>query len=94
MSERKTPFSVDAFQKMIERLAQPAGLTSLKPHPHMLRHAWSQACQRGLDNALVVFRGDGEAAIDVGRTIKARGFATAATDLVFLPRTGGRTRTF
>jgi len=39
-----------------------------------------------LDNALVVFRGDGgdgEAAIDIGRTIKARGFATAVTDTCY-----------
>jgi len=39
-----------------------------------------------LDNALVVFRGDGGdggAAIDIGRTIKARGFATAVADTCY-----------
>jgi integrase len=39
VSERGTPFSVDGFQRMIERLAESAGLTALKPHPHMFRHA-------------------------------------------------------
>jgi len=40
----------------------------------------------GLINALIVFRGDGgdgEAALDIGLTIKGRGFATAVTDTCY-----------
>jgi site-specific recombinase XerD len=39
VSECGAPFSADGFQKMIERLAAKAGLTALKPHPRMFRHA-------------------------------------------------------
>jgi type 1 fimbriae regulatory protein FimB/type 1 fimbriae regulatory protein FimE len=39
VSERGAPFSADGFQKIVARLAEKAGLSSLKPHPHMFRHA-------------------------------------------------------
>jgi type 1 fimbriae regulatory protein FimB/type 1 fimbriae regulatory protein FimE len=39
MTERESPFSTAGFAKMIDRAARKAGLTELKPHPHMLRHA-------------------------------------------------------
>jgi type 1 fimbriae regulatory protein FimB/type 1 fimbriae regulatory protein FimE len=39
VSERGAPFTVDGFGKMLMRVAEAAGLGSLKVHPHMLRHA-------------------------------------------------------
>jgi site-specific recombinase XerD len=39
VSERGAPFSTDGFAKMLTRAAAAAGLTSLKVHPHMLRHS-------------------------------------------------------
>jgi type 1 fimbriae regulatory protein FimB/type 1 fimbriae regulatory protein FimE len=38
VSERRAPFSVSGFRRMIERTGQAAGL-EIKAHPHMLRHA-------------------------------------------------------
>jgi len=38
VSERKTPFTVGGFRRMIERAAKAAEL-GIKVHPHMLRHA-------------------------------------------------------
>ena len=38
-SQRGDPFSTEGFARMLQRAAQAAGLTSLRVHPHMLRHA-------------------------------------------------------
>jgi type 1 fimbriae regulatory protein FimB/type 1 fimbriae regulatory protein FimE len=38
-SERKVPFSTEGFARMLQRAGKAAGLTSLRAHPHMLRHA-------------------------------------------------------
>jgi type 1 fimbriae regulatory protein FimB/type 1 fimbriae regulatory protein FimE len=38
VSERKAPFSVDGFRRLIQRAAAAAGL-EIKAHPHMLLHA-------------------------------------------------------
>ena len=39
VSERGDPFSSDGFARMLQRVAETAGMTSLRIHPHMLRHA-------------------------------------------------------
>jgi site-specific recombinase XerD len=39
VSERGAPLSTEAFARMLTRTAKAAGLVSLRPHPHMLRHA-------------------------------------------------------
>ena len=38
VSERKAPFSVDGFRRLVQRAAKAAKL-KIKCHPHMLRHA-------------------------------------------------------
>ena len=38
-SQRGDPFSAEGFARMLQRAGQAAGLTSLRVHPHMLRHA-------------------------------------------------------
>jgi site-specific recombinase XerD len=38
-SQRGNPFSTEGFARMLRRAAEAAGLTSLRVHPHMLRHA-------------------------------------------------------
>jgi site-specific recombinase XerD len=38
-SQRGDPFSTEGFARMLQRAGQAAGLTSLRVHPHMLRHA-------------------------------------------------------
>jgi site-specific recombinase XerD len=38
-SERGAPCSVAGFAAMLARVGKTAGLASLRPHPHMLRHA-------------------------------------------------------
>jgi site-specific recombinase XerD len=38
-SQRGEPFSTEGFARMLQRAAKAAGLTSLRVHPHMLRHA-------------------------------------------------------
>jgi type 1 fimbriae regulatory protein FimB/type 1 fimbriae regulatory protein FimE len=42
VSERRAPFSVSGFRRMIGRAGQAAGL-EIKAHPHMLRHATGYA---------------------------------------------------
>ena len=39
VSERGAPFTTSGFAKLLERVAETAKLTTLKVHPHMLRHA-------------------------------------------------------
>jgi site-specific recombinase XerD len=39
VSERGAPLTTEAFARMLTRTAKTAGLTSLRIHPHMLRHA-------------------------------------------------------
>jgi site-specific recombinase XerD len=39
LSERGTPLTPEAFARMLTRTAKAARLTSLRIHPHMLRHA-------------------------------------------------------
>src|SRR5215471_6305708 len=49
LSERKTPLSVDAVQKLVERLGQAAGF-AFPIHVHMLRHSAGYALAgRGVD---------------------------------------------
>lgn len=43
MSERGAPITAAAFRKMLTRIADDAGLASLRIHPHMLRHACGSA---------------------------------------------------
>ena len=38
-SQRGDPLSTEGFARMLQRAGQAAGLTSLRVHPHMLRHA-------------------------------------------------------
>jgi site-specific recombinase XerD len=38
VSERGAPFSTAGFARLLERVAETAGL-EIKAHPHMLRHA-------------------------------------------------------
>jgi type 1 fimbriae regulatory protein FimB/type 1 fimbriae regulatory protein FimE len=42
MSERRAPFSVSGFRRMVQRAGQAARL-EIKAHPHMLRHATGYA---------------------------------------------------
>jgi type 1 fimbriae regulatory protein FimB/type 1 fimbriae regulatory protein FimE len=39
VSERGDPFSTEGFARLLQRAAKAGGLTSLRVHPHMLRHA-------------------------------------------------------
>jgi integrase len=49
-SERGSPLTAAGFRKLLSRLAQAAGLGSLKVHPHMLRHATGYAlANKGMD---------------------------------------------
>lgn len=49
-SERGAPLTTAGFRKLLSRLAQGAGLGSLKVHPHMLRHATGYAlANKGMD---------------------------------------------
>ena len=49
LSERLTPMSTDAIEKMISRLGKRV-LQDLRPHPHMLRHSCGYAlAQKGID---------------------------------------------
>ena len=47
VSERGAPLSTAGFARMLERAADGAGLSGLRVHPHMLRHA----CGFALANA-------------------------------------------
>jgi type 1 fimbriae regulatory protein FimB/type 1 fimbriae regulatory protein FimE len=47
VSERAAPLSTAGFARMLERCADAAGLSGLRVHPHMLRHA----CGFALANA-------------------------------------------
>ena len=47
VSERSAPLSTAGFARMLERAADSAGLSGLRVHPHMLRHA----CGFALANA-------------------------------------------
>ena len=38
-SQRGEPFSTEGFARMLQRAAQAGGLSLLRVHPHMLRHA-------------------------------------------------------
>jgi type 1 fimbriae regulatory protein FimB/type 1 fimbriae regulatory protein FimE len=54
VSERGAPFSADGVQKMVARLAEKAGLGSLRPHPHMFRHACGYAlANKGTDSRAI-----------------------------------------
>jgi len=54
VSNRGAPMSPAGFARMIERAAQAAGLTELKPHPHCLRHACGYAlASRGTDTRTI-----------------------------------------
>jgi type 1 fimbriae regulatory protein FimB/type 1 fimbriae regulatory protein FimE len=39
VSERGAPFSTEGFARLLQRAAKAAKLTTLRVHPHMLRHA-------------------------------------------------------
>jgi type 1 fimbriae regulatory protein FimB/type 1 fimbriae regulatory protein FimE len=43
VSERGAPLSTAGFARMLERAADGAGLSGLRVHPHMLRHACGYA---------------------------------------------------
>ena len=50
MSERGTPLGKPGLGKMMERLGRDAGLSELKIHPHMFRHACGYAlANKGVD---------------------------------------------
>jgi integrase len=49
-TERGGPMSAAGFRKMLTRLADDAGMSALKVHPHALRHATGYAlANKGLD---------------------------------------------
>lgn len=50
VTERGAPFTTSGFRKLLTRLAQDAGMGSLKVHPHALRHATGfTLVNKGLD---------------------------------------------
>jgi integrase len=54
VSNRGAPMSPAGFARMIERAAQVAGLTELKPHPHCCRHSCGYAlASRGTDTRTI-----------------------------------------
>lgn len=50
VTERGAPFTTSGFRKMLTRVADAAGLSELKVHPHALRHATGYALvNKGVD---------------------------------------------
>lgn len=50
VTERGAPFTTSGFRKLLARLAEDAGMGSLKIHPHALRHATGfTLVNKGLD---------------------------------------------
>lgn len=76
LTERRAPFTTNAVRKMLQRLAEAAGMGSLKVHPHALRHATGYAlANKGVDTrTLQSFMGHAQiantvryTALDAGR---------------------------
>jgi integrase len=54
MSERGAPVSEEGFARMLSRTAVEAGMSELRVHPHMLRHACGYAlANRGVDTRTI-----------------------------------------